>query len=187
MKNVFFIVAGLTIVVVILVATIVHEQPEPAPVEPIETPVVIEPEPIEPDEPVFDPEGLTSVKVYFSNSEKDPNTEKCEQVYAVEREIEPTLAVAKEALDQLLAGVNEVEEEQEYFTNINSSARVVSVSVENEVATVMFTKEFENGLAGSCRVAAVRSQVEQTLLQFPTVKEVIIKVEGVPDEEVLQP
>ena len=187
MKNLLFIVAGLTAIIVILVATMLHSQPAPLPEAPAETPVVIEPEEPEPEVPAFDSESITSVKVFFSNSEQDPNTEKCEQVYAAEREIEPTLAVAKEALDQLLMGVNELEEEQKYFTNINSAARVVSVAVEDGVATVMFTKEFESGLAGSCRVTAVRSQVEQTLLQFPTVKSVVIKVEGVPDEEVLQP
>ncbi|MEK7183480.1 MAG: GerMN domain-containing protein [Patescibacteria group bacterium] len=191
MKNLVFIVAGLTIVTIILVVTFVYE-PELA-VEPeieetpIDTSVVDEPEDTEPEEPVAIPEEVSSVKVFFSNSEQDPNTERCEEVYAVERDIQPTPAVAKEALDQLLAGVTSSENADGYFTNINAKARVVSVAIENGVATVVFSEDFENGLAGSCKVTSARAQVEETLKQFASVKDVIIKVEGVPDEEVLQP
>jgi len=191
MKNIVFIVAGLTIVVIILVATFLYEprlavEPE---IEgpPIDTPEVVEPENDEPEEPAIIPEEATAVKVFFGSSKLDPKGEGCENVYAVEREIEPTPAVAKEALDQLLASVTSAEKADGYFTNINSKARVVSIAIENGVATVVFSDEFENGLAGSCKVTSVRAQVEETLKQFASVKDVIIKVEGVPDEEVLQP
>jgi spore germination protein GerM len=186
MKNFLFITAGLTVVVLIVVATLVYERPPELAETPAEEPapvVVPEPEP----EPVFIPEEITSVKVFFSNSQEDPGAEVCEQVYSVEREIEPTPAVAKEALDQLLAGVTADEKVGGYFTNINTRARVVSVAIEQGVATVVFNEDFQTGMAGACKVTAVRAQIEETLKQFPTVQEVIIKVEGIPDEEVLQP
>jgi len=42
-------------------------------------------------------------------------------------------------------------------------------------------------VGGSCRVTTIRSQVEQTLMQFPSVTSVRISVEGYADDEVLQP
>lgn len=192
MKNFIFIVAGLTLVVLIVAATLVYEQPHNTPQGPIDeepAPVGIpndqipQPEP----EPVFNPEEITSVKVFFSNTQEDPNSEKCEEVYSVDREIEPTLAVAKESLDQLLAGVTASEKAGGYHTNINSQARVVSVAVEQGVATVEFNEDFQTGMAGACKVTAARAQIERTLLQFPNIKEVVIRVENIPDAEVLQP
>jgi spore germination protein GerM len=95
--------------------------------------------------------------------------------------------VAKESLDQLLAGVTANEKVGGYFTNLNSKARVVSVVVEQGVATVVFNEDFQTGLAGACKVTAAKAQIEETLLQFSTVETVIIQVESIPDEEVLQP
>jgi len=190
MKNILFIAAGLSIVAAILVATFFYEQAEPGETTVVEpAPVSVQPENGEPEieEPVIAPEDMTSVNVFFSNTQKDPNTEQCEQVYAVARTIEPTLAVAKEALDQLLAGVTDAEKAEGYSSSLNSQARVVSIAVESGVATVVFNESFQNGLAGACKVTAVRAQIEATLKQFASVKEVVIKVEGVADEEVLQP
>ncbi len=184
MKNHVFIVVGLVIVLGILVVTFVHEQPlviEPAP---IDVPVVPDDQPVEP-EPV--PEELTSVKVFFGNTTLDASTESCDQVYSVVREIEPTVAVAKEALDQLLVGVTETEAGAGFFTSINQQARVESLVVTDGTATVVFNQDFATGMAGSCKVTAVRAQIEQTLKQFSTIEAVVIKITGVPDEEVLQP
>jgi spore germination protein GerM len=41
-------------------------------------------------------------------------------------------------------------------------------------------------VGGSCRVSGIRNQIIQTLKQFPTIKNVVISVEG-NSEEALQP
>jgi len=41
-------------------------------------------------------------------------------------------------------------------------------------------------VAGSCRVGAIRAQIEETLKQFPTVQNVIISVNG-NTENILEP
>jgi spore germination protein GerM len=56
----------------------------------------------------------------------------------------------------------------------------------NGIAKVDFDKQIEYQLGGSCRVSALRSQIEETLKQFPTVHKVIISVDGRIDDA-LQP
>jgi spore germination protein GerM len=54
------------------------------------------------------------------------------------------------------------------------------------VATADFSKEIEAYGGGSLRVKLLRDQITQTLMQFPTVKQAVIAVEG-RTEYVLQP
>ena len=54
------------------------------------------------------------------------------------------------------------------------------------MATADFTKEMNAYAGGSLRVKLLREQITQTLMQFPTVKQVVIAVEG-QTEDVLQP
>ena len=51
---------------------------------------------------------------------------------------------------------------------------------------VDFDPQLEFQVGGSCRVAAISSQIRQTLMQFPTVKSVIISIDG-RTEDILQP
>ena len=197
MKNAIFIVTGLSVVGAILVITFLYEQPslsvtpeidEGSGHDETDEPSIVLPD-TEDENDVSAPaaDEITSVQIFFGSSKEDPDTRSCEVVYPVTRDIEPTLAVAKEAIDQLLAGVTDDEDDQGYFTSINTQARVETIVVEQGTATVEFSEEFADGLAGSCKVAAVRAQVEETLLALPMIDHVIIKIDGVPDEEVLQP
>ncbi|HRH32114.1 MAG TPA: GerMN domain-containing protein, partial [bacterium] len=74
-----------------------------------------------------------------------------------------------------------------YFSSLPIFGEVESLIITQGVATVTFSEDFKKGLAGSCKVAAVRAQIEQTLKQFTDITSVQIKINGVPDEEVLQP
>ena len=51
---------------------------------------------------------------------------------------------------------------------------------------VDFSKELGIGVAGSCRVEAIRSQITETLKQFKNVENVIISIEK-ETENILQP
>lgn len=84
-------------------------------------------------------------------------------------------------------GVMAPEMAQGYFSSLPADGEVESLVIARGVATVTFSENFKNGLAGSCKVAAVRAQIEQTLKQFGDITTVEIKILGVPDEEVLQP
>jgi spore germination protein GerM len=49
-----------------------------------------------------------------------------------------------------------------------------------------FNERLEYQVGGSCRVSAIRAQISETLKQFPTIKDVIILING-RKEDVLQP
>jgi spore germination protein GerM len=61
-----------------------------------------------------------------------------------------------------------------------------SLKIENGVATADFSRELQAYGGGSLRVRLIRGQITQTLMQFPTVREVRIAIEG-QTQAVLEP
>jgi spore germination protein GerM len=88
-------------------------------------------------------------------------------------------------LEYLLQGPAE-NEKKEFFTSINPGVKVNSLEIEDGIAKVDFSKEIEEDAGGSCRVLSIRAQITETLKQFPTVKNVVISVDGRVDDA-LQP
>ena len=127
-----------------------------------------------------------TVKAFFGNRLKDPKILDCSKVFPVTRRIAKTTGVAQAALIELLQGTSFNELNQGYFSNINPDVKINSITIENGVAKVDFGDMLQAGVAGSCRVTAIRSQIEQTLKQFPTVKSVVLSING-KTEDILQP
>jgi hypothetical protein len=126
-----------------------------------------------------------NIKVFFNNSRLDPEVS-CDKVFAVERWIPRTRAVARAALEQLLKGPSEKEKADGYFTNINPGVRIRMLTIENAIAGVHFDEQLQFRVGGACRVSAIRAQITQTLRQFPAVERVIISINGRTDD-ILQP
>lgn len=139
-------------------------------------------------------EDYAIIQVFFSSKTDDPDTLYCDKTYPVERAVSRLTdnersglaEYAYLALSELLKGPVGYEKDNGYFTSINEGAKVREIILENNIATVDFNEELSRGVAGSCRVQAVRSQIEQTLKQFPEIKEVVISING-NSEEILQP
>ncbi|GAB4132874.1 MAG: hypothetical protein Kow001_25230 [Acidobacteriota bacterium] len=131
------------------------------------------------------PEFL-DLQVFFSNSEQDPESLRCGRVYPVHRRVPATESVARTALQLLLAGPTEQEAAAGYYSNLNPGVRLLSLELADGVATVDFSEDFATGVSGSCRVEAIRAQIQETLLQFDTVKEIRIRVGG-QETPILQP
>jgi len=129
--------------------------------------------------------AVMKVQVYFNNNEMDPEFS-CNKVFPVERSVASTPAVARAALNELLAGVTPIEQQNGFFTSINPGVKIQSLVIENGVAKVDFDEQLEFQMGGSCRVSAIRAQITQTLKQFSTVENVIISVNG-RTEDILQP
>ena len=122
----------------------------------------------------------TTIKVYFNNQGE------CSDVSEVKRDIPFTEGIARAALEQLLMGPTEQEKSQGFYTNINPGVKVQSLTIdENGLARADFSQELES-TGGSCRVSAISAQIVQTLKQFPTIKNVIISING-RTEDILQP
>ena len=126
-----------------------------------------------------------AVKVFFNNSQLDPQIS-CNKVFPVEREIVKTSAVARAALEELLKGATDKEKSDGFFTSINAGVKIQKLTIENGIAKVDFDEQLEFQVGGSCRVSAIRAEITQTLKQFPTVKNVIISING-RTEDILQP
>jgi spore germination protein GerM len=86
--------------------------------------------------------------------------------------------MARLALEELLKGPTPDEQKEGYYTSINSGVEIENFRIENGSAWVDFNDRFDESVAGSCQVEAIRAQVEKTLLQFPSIREVQITVQG---------
>jgi len=109
-----------------------------------------------------------------------------EEIVEVKREVPHTEAIGRESIMQLLAGPTAEEEDEGFSTSIPEGTGLIGLHIGEGIARADFTAELQEGVAGSAWVTAIRNQIEATLMQFETVDEVIIMVEG-ESEEVLQP
>lgn len=85
---------------------------------------------------------------------------------------------------QLLLKMGELRPEQ---TSIPKGTRLESLSVSGGTAKVVLSPELESYGGGSCNVLSIRSQIETTLKQFSSIRNVEISVPGKAPEETLQP
>ena len=125
------------------------------------------------------------VKVFFNNNKLDPDVS-CNKVFPVEREVAKTLAPARAALNELLSGTTPAEHEAGFMTTLNTDIKLQSLTIVDGVAKADFDERLETPGGGSCRGAAITAQIRETLKQFPSVKEVIISING-RSEDILQP
>ncbi|MEI8001447.1 MAG: Gmad2 immunoglobulin-like domain-containing protein [Actinomycetes bacterium] len=93
------------------------------------------------------------------------------------RRVASTSAVARAALDQLLAGPDATERDAGLTTAIAPGTRLTSLAVADGIATVDLTPDLTVGLVEPARTQA-RAQVVFTLSQFPTVTSV--RIDGAP-------
>ena len=130
------------------------------------------------------PDGM-SVKAFFGLAGAPEGTE-CVTVAAVERTVPKTEGVARAALEELLKGPTADDALAGFTTSIPEGVVIQSLDIATGTARVDFNVALERGVAGSCRVTHIRRQIEETLKQFPTVKDVIISIDG-RTADVLQP
>lgn len=124
-----------------------------------------------------------TVNVYFS---KNPIGNDCSVVNSVSRNISNTQSVGKAAIEELLKGPTAAEKTQGYSTQLNPETKLNSLTIVNGTAKADFNAKLDFEVAGSCRVGAIQAQITRTLKQFPTVKQVVISINGRTDD-ILQP
>jgi germination protein M len=145
--------------------------PAPATGEPSETPAGT---PGPPQSPTASPApaGTTAVRIYLFSGE---------QLVSVHREVERTTAVARAAMEQLLAGPNEAERTASpgIVSNVPARTLLLGINIRDGLATVDLSREFESG-GGSASMFGRLAQVVYTLTQFPTVDRVALHLDGRP-------
>ena len=97
------------------------------------------------------------------------------------RDIPKTKAVGTGAMAELLKGPNDDElgASPAMYTAIPDGTHFLGLTIDNGVATVNLSREFESG-GGSTTVVQRLAQVVYTLTQFPTVTRVSFQIDGVP-------
>lgn len=124
---------------------------------------------------------------YFNKKDKDKifNLE-CNDVGYVGGMLPRAEDITRAVLEYLLKGPDKFAKESGWYSSIPVGVKIQSLNIgDNGVVRVDFSKELEVP-GGSCRVSAIRAQITQTLKQFPSVKNVIISING-RTEDILQP
>lgn len=125
------------------------------------------------------------VKAFYNNNKLDPDLT-CTVSFPVEREVPKTQETAFISLTELLKGPTDAEKKNGYSTSIPNNVRINSVVIRYGTAYADFDYTLQNEVGGSCRVGSIRSQIENTLKQFSSVKKVVISIDGRTDD-ILQP
>lgn len=126
-----------------------------------------------------------SVNVYLGNSTMGSN-EDCSKVFPVSRTIPNAETFGPGSLEVLLKGVSAEEKGTGYFTSINDGTMIQKFEIKDKVAYVDFNSRFNEGVAGSCKVTSIKSQIENTLNNLPDINSVVISVDG-QTEGILEP
>ena len=116
------------------------------------------------------------VNVYFVDLKK-AETSSCEADVAVKRTVPNSETLGPGAIDMLLKGLT-ADEEKSYFSAIDEKTMLQKFEIKDKVAYVDFNSALNEGVAGSCAVIAIRSQIEKTLTDLPDIDSVVISVNG---------
>jgi hypothetical protein len=139
------------------------------------------PEPTAGGSPEPTPDGspgeTTTIRVYFFLDSLTHQPGLAPILY----EIPKTQAVATAAMGFLLDGPSDMEDPTRpaLITTIPDGTRLLGITIDDGIATVDLSREFESG-GGSASVFGRLAQVVYTLTQFPTVDAVTFKLDGEP-------
>lgn len=117
-------------------------------------------------------DDTTTLRVYFTRNE---------QICAATRIIPKTQEVGAAAMKALLAGPTAEEKQAGMVSTIPERTTFLGLDVDNGIATVDLSKEYESG-GGSLSMFMRLAEVVFTLTQFPTVEGVNFKLDGQPIE-----
>lgn len=133
----------------------------------------------------FSAQETQTIKVYFGNTEMNPNSIDCNKVFAVDRLVPKATSIGKLSIETLLLGPTQSETELGYVSAFGnqSGSNLKSLNIKNGIASADFSY-LPSG--GSCLVGQARAQIEETLKQFSSVKTVKILLNG-SEDEALQP
>jgi hypothetical protein len=138
-------------------------------------------------------EGYASVPVHLKYTDSmnvyagfNTDSNDCTQVTLFPRQILKTTQFPYMSLVELLKGTGVPEVNQGAKTAIPEGVQIQLFKQSGSTISVDFNQALQQGVAGSCRVQEIRSQITKTLKQFLGVDTVIISINGKTDN-ILQP
>ena len=129
-----------------------------------------------------------TVKVFFGNEKRNPNSDPCSLVFPATRVVPKTGGVARAALEQLFMGPTEKEKADGFHSWFKPESKSIlkNINVKNRTAYVNLRAETFSILSGnvstSCGSSQFLSEMEATLLQFPSIKKVFFAIDGKPED-----
>ena len=114
--------------------------------------------------------GQMTYQVWFTRGES---------LYVVTRTENSTPRVGTAALEALLEAPGPSEQAAGIGSQVPTGTQLLGLTVDNGIATVDLTSEFESG-GGSASMNMRIAQIVYTLTQFPTVKGVLFQLDGKP-------
>jgi germination protein M len=116
------------------------------------------------------PASTVTYQVWFANDEG---------LFVSYRTSPATPRVGTAALEALLEGPDSFEEGYGLRTSIPDGTQLLGLSIDDGIASVDLTSEFETG-GGSASMQTRLAQVVYTIAQFPTVEGVVFSLDGEP-------
>jgi len=128
-----------------------------------------------------------NLEVYFVDKQMmlEGTSDYKDMVKPIIRTVPKTQAVAKAAIEELLKGLMN-NEKAIYSDSIPTGTKMNSISINNGITYIDFSKELSSRVGGSATVSSIEWQIKKTLMQFSTVDSVVISIEGKTDL-ILQP
>lgn len=128
----------------------------------------------------------TDVQLYFHNDGMDPQMT-CTEVFPVPREMAVSESAVRVAILALLNGPTETERTAGYSTTIPFMTELKSINLKPDGTLIIDLKGSISytPMAGSCLVGSIRAEIEETAMQFASVKSVEILIDG--EENRLEP
>jgi len=135
-----------------------------------------------------DSAGVKNVKIYFigieDNGESGKKVGATDSVIPVTIDIEPTKAPLKAALSRLLAIDEQMYGQSGFYHSLyQSDLEIQSIVIKEGEATIKLTGNLK--LGGALDNPRVKAQIEETALQFDSVKKVSIFINGKEIDDVL--
>jgi germination protein M len=166
------------------------ETDEPAPdeepaTEPTPTDEPTEEPTAEPDEPdpgtSADEPAMTTIRLYFTAPGGGTAGRADPFLVSVQREIPATQRIALATLRELVDGPSSADRDmiEDIWSAVPDETLVLDVTIDDRIATVDLSREFESG-GGSLSMFARLAQVVYTATQFPTVDQVQFELDGRP-------
>lgn len=116
------------------------------------------------------------VNIYLLDSKRIEAGGDCREVFPVSRTVLNAETLGPGALEVLLLGPIPDEMGTGFTTAIPNGVLIQKFEIKNKVAYVDFSKDLNDGVAGSCMVGAIRSQIENTLNSLSDIDSVVISV-----------
>ena len=137
--------------------------------------------------PVKFDSAQTDAHIYFSDL-KASKAGECSKTVRITTKMPRTRLPVEGTMRRLLVEDSSSDlGSEDVMTQIPELVELKSLTLANGTVTVVFNEKLEDRVTDACRASAIRAQIESTLKQFSSVKNVVISVEGKTPETTLIP